>query len=194
MAITNDIVRINERIFMKKLLLSAVMAIVIITGPVNAYQSLQEVFNQAGGSGDYDKYLELNPAIEYLGDLNMPNGLNACIQGNGAIIFGVANNTAIRVGISNLDISNCIIVGGHLGIFFDTLASGIINSNTITGCDSAGVTVLYNTSQVVIEVWDNIITDCFIGFLCVEYMQPDYLGHNTVYNAGFYRYAEFCPS
>ena len=179
---------------MKKLLMSAAAVLLLSSMPAIAYQSLQEVFDQASGNGEYDKYLELDQAVEYLGDLIVPYDLNACIEGNGALIHGRVNNIAIKVFNSHLDISNCIILNGLFGIFYDTLSTGSINSNTVSGCDSAGIVVFYHTSQVNVEVWDNIIVECNYGFLCIEDLYPNFLGFNTIYNAGTFRYGEFCPT
>jgi len=178
---------------MNKLVIFIVFLLLIFSFPVAAYQSLQEIYDLAEGSGEYDKYIELDSDVEYLGDLNIPYGHNVRLDGGGALIHGIYNNIAILVWGSNLDISNCVIAGGSYGIRFDTLASGTIHSNTITLSDYAGIAVLHQNQQDNVEVWDNIITDCYYGFLCILNLRPEYLGHNTIYNTFTYRYAELDP-
>jgi len=178
---------------MRKLWLTlAIMTLLGIT-VAQADISLQQVYIQAGGYAGYDKYIELNPDSSYIGDLYIPEGLKVYIDGNGAMIYGLPYYTSIHVWGSILDISHCIILGGYNGIFFDTLSAGTISSNTVVGCNNIGISVIYQDLSDDAEIWDNIITDCNVGFLCLEDWHPRYIGYNTVYGMETYRYAELCP-
>jgi hypothetical protein len=161
--------------------------------PLMADQSLQEVFDLAEDYAGYDKYIELDPDQIYIGDLVVPAGLKVYIDGNGAIIQGQPYNFSIYVWASLLDISNCVVLDGYYGIYYDTLSAGNINSNTVVGCSYAGITVIYQDMSEDVEIWDNIVTDCDIGILVLENWHPRYIGYNTVYAIQQYRYAELCP-
>jgi hypothetical protein len=180
---------------MLKLLITLIAVIVMASSPAMAYQSLQAIFLEADGQGGYDRYIELDPDIEYLGDLRISPGLNVYLNGNGAKIYA-QNNNLIQVGVtaSNLDIQNCVFIGGLTGLYYVNEASGTINNNTITGCIDAGIKIMYPNHISGTYVYDNIITDCCYGFYCVEGEHPQYLGYNTVYSIVRYRYAEFCPN
>jgi len=167
--------------------------ILLSTSASLAYQSLQEVYENSEGMGVYDKYLCLDPDIEYLGDLEISDGVNVRIDGNGALIFGPDDDIAINVNEASLDISHCVVVGGSCGIYFGQGSSGNIFNNTVIGGFNYGIGVSYPDMERGVYVWDNIIVDSFFGFYCVEEYHPKYLGYNTVYNSGRYRYVEFCP-
>jgi hypothetical protein len=166
----------------------------LIFTPCFAYQSLQEVFDQATGQGEYDKYLELDPTVEYLGDLHLNSSGDVCIMGNGARIF--SRNTymiSIAVSGSRLDIQNCVFIGGGGAIYFSTNVAGTIKNNTIIGCTSSGIRTYSIGASNQLYIYDNILADCYDGIFCNEDEHPVYLGYNTVYNATRYRYAENCP-
>ncbi|MCP4582379.1 MAG: hypothetical protein GY839_12265 [candidate division Zixibacteria bacterium] len=177
---------------MKKIVIMIITAMLLVAMPAFAYQSLQEVFDQANGNDEYHKYIQLDPGMEYHGDLEIPPGLDVCIEGNGAIIWGLDSHKAIRVLASRLDISNCIVIGGNYGIHFDTMSTGSISNNTIVGCNYAGITVWFHDFNASMEIWDNIIIEGQVGLFCVEAQHPDYIGYNTVYNTDGHRYAEYC--
>ncbi|MCP4581800.1 MAG: right-handed parallel beta-helix repeat-containing protein [candidate division Zixibacteria bacterium] len=180
---------------MYKLLILLIAIILIASTPALAYQSLQILFSEAESQGGYDKYIELDPGIEYLGDLRIGSGLNVYLNGNGAKVYA-QNNNLIHIGVtgSNLDIQNCILIGGLGGIYFVNEASGTIKNNSISGCIDTGIKIMYPNLGAGTYVYDNIVTDCCYGFYCVEGEHPAYLGYNTIYDAFRYRYAEFCPS
>jgi len=178
---------------MRNLWALATAILFMIYAPLSADQSLQEVFDLAEGSGEYDKYIELDPDQIYIGDLVVPAGLRVYLDGNGALIQGIPYNFSIYVWGSFLDISNCVVVDGYFGIYYDTLSAGSIHSNTVVGCSYSGISVIYQDMSEDVEIWDNIITDCDIGFLCLEGWHPRYVGYNTIYAMEVYRYAEFCP-
>jgi len=178
---------------MRKLFLLFIVLLTAGGSPAFAYQILWEVYQDAPAFGDYDAYIELDPAIEYEGPLNIVGGVNVYINGNGAIIHG---NSGVSVGVannSNLDIENCVIVGGIGGIYVGPAGSGTINNNTITGMSDAGIRTYYPNHSAGVFIINNIITDCYYGFIGIEYELPEYIGYNTVYDAWHYRYAEFCP-
>lgn len=178
---------------MKKLIPLTLSLIILAFMPAYAYQSLQEIYDSAEGNGLYDKYVQLNPDVEYLGDLSISDSSNVRIDGKGAIIFVPDEDVALNIHYANVDISNCVIVGGSCAIFFGAGASGDIYCNTITGSTFSGIAVVYPNLEVGVEVWDNIITESFYGLYCVEDYHPRYIGYNTVYDTESFRYAELCP-
>ncbi|MEE9555195.1 MAG: hypothetical protein V3W18_12975 [candidate division Zixibacteria bacterium] len=178
---------------MKRLVLITIILTLTAYVPALAYQSLQEIYDNADGNGLYDKYIQLNPDLEYLGDLRISDSVNVRIDGKGAVIFGIDEEVAVNIHYANVDISNCVIVGGSCGIFFGAGASGDIYCNTITGSTFSGIAVTYPDLEAGVEVWDNIITESFFGLYCVEDYHPRYIGYNTVYDTESFRYAELCP-
>ncbi|MCP4580137.1 MAG: right-handed parallel beta-helix repeat-containing protein [candidate division Zixibacteria bacterium] len=178
---------------MRKLWIISAAVLLLGCVPLLADQSLQEVFDLSESYGEYDKYIELDPELEYIGDLEIPAGLRVYLNGHGALIQGRSYSTSIKVMGSLLDLSNCVIVDGYYGIYYDTLSAGSIHSNTVVGCRYSGISVMYQDMNFDVEIWDNIITDCVIGFLCIEDWIPVYIGYNTVYGMEMFRYAELCP-
>jgi len=179
---------------MNKILFFIASIILIACLPAFAYQSLQQIFLEADGQNGYDKYIELDPDIEYLGDLRIGGGLNIYLDGNGAYIYAQSSST-LQIGVngSKLDIQNCVLIGGLSGIYSVNEGSGTFKNNTIVGCTDAGIRVLYPNSVIGNYIYDNIITDCTDGLYCVEGEHPQYIGYNIVYDVARYRYAEFCP-
>ena len=180
---------------MRLIMLLTVIMLLLGGVPCMAYESLQQLFNEADSYGEYDRYIVLDPDTEYSGDLRIMAGHSVCVVGNGARIYAQSNNL-IQVGVysSRLDIQNCVMIGGLGGIYFGTNASGTICNNTITGCSESGIRLFAIGSYNQDYVYDNIITDCYYGLFCNELERPSYLGYNTVYDIYSYRYAEFCPS
>jgi len=171
-----------------------IMSAFLLSPPVFGYESLQELYEQAGSQGEYDKYLELDPETEYEGDLRVNGDIDVCLIGNGAVIYGIPNTVAVGVWGSHLDISGCVIVDAAYGIFYSTNSSGEIRGNTIDNCSEWGISVIYPDMQAGVTVWDNIVTNSYYGFYCVEYFHPVYLGYNTIHSTNSYRYCELCPS
>ena len=178
---------------MKKLVPIAISLIVWINLPALAYQSLQEAYDNAGRDGLYDKYIELDPEIEYVGDLSISDSVKVRIDGNGAVIFVPDGQVGVNIHFADVDISHCVIVGGYCAIYFAGGSSGEIFYNTVTKSSYYGIAVVYPALERGVEVWDNIVTECFFGFYCVEDNHPRYLGYNTVYDTESFRYAELCP-
>jgi len=179
---------------MNKILIIVALIVLITCSPVFAYQSLQQIFLDADGQNGYDKYIELDPDIEYLGDLRISGGLDVYLDGNGAHIYA-QNSSMLQIGVngSKLDIQNCVLIGGLCGIYSANEGSGTFRNNTIVGCLDAGIKVLYPNGIIGNYIYDNIITGCTDGLYCVELEHPQYIGYNTIYNVSRYRYAEFCP-
>jgi len=169
------------------------LLLLMLASPVLAYESLQALYEQAGPSGDYNRYIELDSLSEYLGDLHIAVAENVRLIGNGASIHGLPYNISIGIFFGNLDVSNCVVVGGGYGIYYSTNASGSAFNNTVTGCSEYGIATIYHNEEIGVEIWNNIITDCFYGFYCVENHYPACLDYNTVYNTTGFRYAEMCP-
>jgi hypothetical protein len=178
---------------MIKMVMIATLLIFIAAVPAIAYQSLNEVYANASGNGQYDKYLDLDPAVEYLGDLNVTGGVNVCINGNGAIIHGQSNCPSLCISGSNLHIEDCVMIGGMGAIYIAGDGSITAINNTITGCFESGIRTYYLGNNFLSELWNNIITDCYYGVFVIENERPYYIGYNTVYGITSFRYAEFCP-
>jgi len=178
---------------MLRTLLNAVLLLIILASPVLAYESLQALYEQTEPQGEYDRYIELDPQIEYLGDLHIAVAENVRLVGNGAIIHGRPYNISIGVFFGALDVSNCVVIGGGYGIYYSTNASGSAFNNTVTGCSEYGISTIYHNDQIGVEIWNNIVTDCFYGFYCIEDHYPACLDYNTIYNTTSFRYAEMCP-
>jgi hypothetical protein len=161
-----------------------------------AYQSLQEVYNNAGPGGGYDKLLELDPAVEYGGDLSIPSGVTVCIHGKGAKIFGLSSpNRAIQVYGSGLDIDHCVFVGDDVGndaLYFDTTSYGEVINNTIVDFRNAGIKVYYYNVSQGLRVENNIVIGCAYGVYAEENYEPTYIAYNDFRNNG-YNYAHYCP-
>lgn len=178
---------------MPKAILTLFIIFTMTVSPVMAYQSLQELYELAQPQGEYDKYIELDPFTEYLGDLRVLQDESVRLIGNGAIIHGRPYNMSISVIFGRLDISGCVLVDGGYGIYYSTLSSGNIFCNTVAGCTEYGISTVYQDVTEGVNIWDNIVTDCRYGFYCVDTYHPNYLGYNTIWNITIYRYAEFCP-
>jgi hypothetical protein len=177
---------------LRRQLILSIILISIFSIPAFAYESLQEVFDNAGPSGDYTKYLELDPMVEYSGDLYIDQQMMVYINGNGALIYS-SDSMAVFISFGDLTITNCVIIGGQYGVYFGLNSSGKVYSNTINQSGTSGISINYQNMDKGVEVWDNIITDCAYGFICIEEYHPSYIGYNTIYNARVYRYAEWCP-
>ena len=178
---------------MKKTSMITILVLVLALGvPALAYQSLYEVYQDAGGYGNYDKWIDLDPTVEYLGNLNI-NGVAVYINGHGAIIHGRVSTGAICVTNATLDIENCIFVEGGAGIYLGNGSAGEIHNNVMTGMTDSGIRSYYIGANNNVNIWDNIITDCNYGFFGIEGELPQYIAYNTVFNATTYRYAEYCP-
>ena len=166
------------------------IALLMMASPAFAYLSLQELFDQAGPYGGYDKYIELDPAEEYIGDLWIDSDVSVRLIGNGALVHG--GIAAITVMYGRLNISGCVIVGGYEGLFYSTSSSGEIYNNTIANCQNYGISVIYPNDNEGVYITDNIITNCYYGIFCIEDHHPAYIGFNTVWNTQSFRYAEQC--
>jgi hypothetical protein len=162
-----------------------------------AYVSLQQVYDNAGSGGGYDKLLELDPQEEYGGDLYITSGVTVCIQGNGAKIIGLSSPTrAIRVYGSKLDIDHCILVGrntGQDGIYYDSNSYGKAANNTITSFKNSGITTYYIQASSGMVIENNIITDCYYGYYGIEDYMPTYFAYNCVSGNHSLNRAYYCP-
>jgi len=162
-----------------------------------AYQSLQQVYDNAGPGGGYDKLLELDPAEEYGGDLSIPPGVTVCIRGNGAKIIGLSfSDQAIRVYGSGLDIDHCVFVGretGVNGIYFDSNSYGQVTNNTIVDFNNAGIKIYYYNVSGGLTIENSIITGCYYGLYCEEDYHPTYVAYNDTWGNIGLNYAHYCP-
>lgn len=177
---------------MRKLIISIILIIVVLISPAAAYQSLQALYDTAQPQNGYDKYIELDPAIEYEGDLLINSPDKICLMGNGAKIFGRPYLMSVSVVYAHLDILECTFIGGGYGIYYVLDSYGSISNNTIINCSEQGIATIYFDEDRGLEIFNNIITGSNYGFLCIENHHPSYLGFNTIWDAGTYRYAEQC--
>lgn len=89
--------------------------------------SLKEVYDTADSYGDYDKYLQLETGEVYTGglligkifnpitgSLSSDEGIDVCIEGNGAILDLKGEEISISYCANKLDIDNCIIINGNI--------------------------------------------------------------------------------
>ena len=172
-----------------------IISIITLLTPILAvaHESLMETYNQASNYGRYDKYLELDPSLPYDGDLVIPSGQNVYIDGRGALIFGGESDISVWVSDgSNLDIQQCIFVGGQIAILFDSLVSGTINNNTIVGTSDAAIRAQLGFDNAETYIWSNIIVDCLFGIYCIDSI-PAYVAFNDIYGIDSLRYALYCP-
>ena len=180
---------------MRSALLLAVVFLLLLCLPVAAQESLREWYEQAGPNGEYDKFVELDPAMEYYGDLSLYDVGNICIMGNGAkILADPDDQNPILIGVAacRIDIQNCLFIGGMGAIYIAVNSSGTIKNNTIIGTYNTAIRTYTIGDDNELYIYDNIIIDSYDGLICNEYEQPSYLGYNTTYNCTRYRYAEFC--
>ncbi|MBD3168769.1 MAG: hypothetical protein GF307_04745 [candidate division Zixibacteria bacterium] len=172
------------------------LVLLMLTAGATAYgyQSLQEVYDNAGPGGEYEKYITLDPDVDYEGDLFIPYNVTVRIIGNGARIFGSNGQTSIIVfNNSKLDISGCVFIGGGYGICYRNFAGGEAYCNTITAMDTAGIYTQTKDNDNPREIYSNIITDCRYGIITIENNIPFYIGYNIIHDIYFYNYAQYCP-
>ncbi len=177
---------------MRKLLIPILLIVTAMVSPAMAYRSLQEVFENAMPGYGYDRYIELDPEIEYEGDLQINANESICIKGNGALVYGRPYMMSVYVVFAQLDISDCVLVDGGFGIYYGLDSYGTISNNTIINASEQGIATVNFDEDRGLVIYNNIITGSNYGFLCVEEHHPSYLGYNTVWNTGTYRYAEQC--
>lgn len=175
------------------LVILIIIALLGLTSLANAYESLQEVYNQASDSGRYTKFIELDSTFQYTGDLMIPSDQNVYINGHGAIIFNPPDIPSIYVGInSNLDIERCVFVGGLMALNFAQIAGGTVNNNTIVGCREQSIYCDggYNNRQL--NIWSNIICDAMFAVYCIDSI-PGFVDYNDICAIDSIDYALFCP-
>ncbi|MBD3168053.1 MAG: hypothetical protein GF307_01125 [candidate division Zixibacteria bacterium] len=177
---------------MKRIIIAAMALLMLLPASGFAYESLQAVFDSAGSAFGYDKYIVLDPRVEYEGDLQIYSGDKVRIIGNGAKIYGQQYNNSIYVYYSLLDVSDCIFIGGQRCLYYEINSQGKVFNNTLIGADSAGIQTYYPNSNYDVEIYDNIIYDCYFGIAAAEDYLPAYIGYNIINNSGWYNYAQYC--
>ncbi len=177
----------------KTVLLIAAVLVFNFQVPVYGYQSLQEVFDNAGAENGYDKYLVLSPHVQYEGDLYISGGERTRIIGNGAQIIGDTDNS-INISYTELDISGCIFIDGYCGLMYSLGSHGKVFSNTFYNTDSSAIRTYYPLSTYNVDIYNNIIENSFYGISAAEDAEPVYVGYNILYNIGMYNYALYCYS
>jgi len=174
-------------------ILSTIIFLLLFCSFAFTYQSLQEVFDNADSAAGYDKYIELDPQVEYQGDLWLFEAGAIYLDGNGAKIYGIPYLAAIGVYFSHLDVTECVFIGGMGGVYLGAEASASITNNTIINVYEAGVKTYYITHERQTQVWNNIITGSSYGVLSVDLNWPHYIGYNNIYDVDSLRYAQFVP-
>jgi hypothetical protein len=95
---------------------------------------IQDAYDACGPAGGYDKYLELNPGLNYTGNLTADTAKDSYIKGNGAEIYIDAYGKILADGSSTkLDMDH-VVINGHgsgNGVNYSNGAKGIINFCTI---------------------------------------------------------------
>ena len=177
-----------------KTIITFIASILLFYSPAYPYQSLQEVFENSNPGGGYDFYVELDSEIEYLGDLDIIDGENVLIIGNGALIYGTPQRQGIYISESTLDISGCVFIGGLFSIYYGYNSNGKIFNNTFYDPeDFSSIGSDYTDWYTEIEIYNNIIVGAPYGILATEYNIPEYIDFNIVYDSDYEHYAYICP-
>ncbi|MFQ5868900.1 MAG: hypothetical protein ACE5JC_03250 [Candidatus Zixiibacteriota bacterium] len=155
--------------------------------------SLQEVYNNAGPGGGYDKLLELDPQEIYIGDLLITGPYHeVCIHGNGALVVPDGNFYAILVYESLLDVDHLVIEASIIGLFYSNHSCGTVKNNTIAGAADCGIrsTDIYMPGGL--EIFNNIIVGCGYGIYANEDYLPQYIAYNDLWNNPGGDYMMYC--
>lgn len=184
----------NVRSNVKPSVLLTLVAIGLLLGQVGfAEVSLQEVYNNAGPGGGYDKLLELDPQEVYIGDLWITGPYHeVSIRGNGALVVPNGNAYAILVYESLLDVECLVIEANIIGLFYSNNSCGTIKNNTITGAADYGIrsTDIYMPSGL--EIYNNIIVNSRYGIYANEDYLPGYIVYNDLWNNSEGDYVMYC--
>ncbi len=169
------------------ILLVFMLSLFLAFGAENGYSTtLQSMYSTAGPGDGYDKLIILERGEVYIGPLTIPSGVDCCIRGNDAVC-SLQNADILIMSNSTLDISDCVVYGGHYSIHYTEGTAGTIRGNTITGGIDGVRAVL---AQVTIE--DNIIADnSGMGIAVDEDMLP-VIQYNDVWNNLQGDYMAFC--
>lgn len=160
----------------------------LLLGTGNLYCStlLQSVYHSAGPGDGYDKLMILERGEVYIGPLTIPSGVSCCIRGNDAVC-SLLNTDILVMSGSSLDISDCVLYGGHYTLHYQDGADGLIRGNTIYGGVDGIRAVL---AQVTIE--NNIIANnSGMGIAVDEDLLP-VIQYNDVWNNLGGNYMAFC--
>jgi hypothetical protein len=148
--------------------------------------TLQSMYNTAGPGEGYDKLVILERGEVYIGPLTISGGVRCCIRGNDAVCSLANSNIFISAG-STLDISDCVLYGGHYALHYSANSNGTIRGNTIYGGVDGIRAVL---AQVTIE--NNIIAqNSGMGIAIDEEMLP-FIQYNDVWENLGGNYMAFC--
>ena len=159
----------------------------------SAEVSLQEVYNNAGPGGGYDKLLELDPQEIYIGDLLITGPYHeVCIHGNGALVVPDGNFYAILVYESLLDVEGLVIETNIIGLFYSNNSCGTIKNNSIVGAADCGIrsTDIYMPHGL--EIFNNIIVNNGYGIYANEDYLPQYIAYNDLWNNPGGDYMLYC--
>ncbi len=142
---------------MKRIIGLAVLCFICVSGVAGGQTQLRHAWAAAEAGDGYDKLVELDSLEVYTGGIfvSVEGGINACIQGHGAILDLMASNIYVS-GIGNhLDINGCVIMnGGNLstgaGLYYDDYGSGHVSNCVFygnrTGLQMEGVVVADSSS------------------------------------------------
>lgn len=153
------------------------------------FESLQYAYNMAQPAMGYDKYVQLDPDLEYQGDLVIESAGRIRIDGGGAKIFPSYMLQSIKVENSTLDISGCVFIMNMNSITYGIGSDGKIFQNTIYGNDHSGIYIREHNPDPGIEIYDNIIANCENGIMVAPYYYAEYIAYNIVFNSNAYNYA-----
>jgi len=153
--------------------------------------NLQDLYNACGPANGYDKYLELDPMVDYEGRLTVDSGVMTAIKGNGAqvdlgpygYIFAEGEDTV-------LDIDHVVIYGndGAPGIYYEAASTGTVDSCTVDGCQS-GVLAWIDT---VVSIKNSVFTNSTEYGIAKYDSAKTTITYCDVWNNGIYDFGEFC--
>ncbi len=179
---------------MKKAILATIVIVLLIQLPAFALESLRDVYLNAQPGNGYLKYIELDPNVEYEGNLVISGSDTVRIIGNGAKIFVPVYSYAISVNRSKLDISGCVFINGVSALVYQSSSSGEICNNSFYNFSHSAMKIDHPHPTENVQIYDNIISNCQYGIWALEGYLPGYIAYNIVYNSGAFHYAQLCSS
>jgi len=148
---------------------------------------LQDVYDQAGPGQGYDKILILDPGQVYTGYLIVTDGIRCGIRGNGALIRLDAGATISAYTGVTLDVDDCVITGGEVGLGFADCPS-----SRVTNCTLAGNTMGLALSNSVVSITNCIIAGNSQYGICWMTGPRPTQTYNNAWGNGELNYATFC--
>ena len=174
---------------MKSISILLITTALAFTG--TAAVDIQNAYDACGPANGYDKYLVLNPANTYTGELEVDTGKDSCIKGNGAVIhLDNSGKIGAESGGTKLDIDHAVIHGNGsgYGVHVKTGAKANINFCTIDNL-YFGVYVWDNST---VTVKNSIITNNFLYGVGYEETTNVSITYVDAWNNGQGNYGEYC--